>query len=200
MLLKDVKAGGVYAMLSWGGRELRHEFGSFGAGDWERVGEKAVPVEVLAVGVKVDGYKRPGVRLRYLDRDSMEPVLLVARGERGQPVAGPPTLHEGETLAATLIAPWDELRRGYIDFLDAANEQRAAAAAERALVDARRQEEAARDWMQRHFAEARRDIEQVMEVVNGEPGRTADDDEVRALVDLRNPDGNPYLNGERKAF
>lgn len=195
MLLRDVKAGEIYAVMGWGGRDLRNGYGHFDSADWERVGKAAEPVLALAVGVPVQGYRRSGVTIRYLERDTLQPRLIPARGPRMEAAAGPPTMHESGVLAVNLVAPWHELHAAYHDWLDERVEARERAEVERKREQARRTEEAARRWMAEEFERARRDIEQVMEVVNGEPGRTADDDEIRGLVDLRHPDGNPYLNG-----
>lgn len=199
MLLRDVKVGQLYLALRFG-RVQAWEWPPRDAVGWQKIGERGHPVRALEVGVDIPGYRRKGVRVQYLDRDTLEPLRYGdpdtswgdpdLRGRVCEPVA---------MMAVGLLMPWAEFFVLYHEYLDEAEEEAERRRELREQENARRQEAAAREWMEERFSEARRDIEQVCEVINGEPGRTAIDDELRALVELRYPRGNPYLNGERTA-
>jgi hypothetical protein len=190
MLMKDVKVGEVYAMLSWGGRETRgYSVAEYRGTQWEAAGQRAQPVRVLETSVDVPGYRRPGVLVRRLDRDTLED----APKHDGTPV------DEFAVHTAQLLAPWAELHAAYHDWLDELEEKRVREQEEREREKARRQEKAARDWMEREFAAAANDIDDVVKVLSLPPVQDLEA-KVRELVEMRNPDGNPYLNGEREAW
>ena len=93
-----------------------------------------------------------------------------------------------------------ELRERMTETLPQRTEAAKAAAAELRRRDAERERERrAREWMERTFAQAKKDIADVHAIselaIIDDPEREPLDEEVRALIDRRYPDGNPYLNG-----
>lgn len=182
MRLKDVQSGKVYATVSWRSpRDWPNDVSQWGGVEWERFAEAAIPFRVDEVGVPVATYSRSGVRGVYLDRETLEPRE-----------------HGGAMLAVSLLGEWDALRVGVHEFFDARAEESARRQEEREREGARKQEAAAREWMQRQFEDARADIDDVVSVLSLPP--VADlEGKVRELVELRNPEGNPYLNGKYTA-
>lgn len=193
MLMKDVVVGERYLALRYASRGLT----IYPIGDsrmdgrtWERLAEDAMCVEVLEVGVKHRHYVKPGVLVRVIDPQTGE------RRVWKNPLREAPD----ETLKpAQLLVTWDEWGHRYAEHLDEEEQGAERRRREREAEQARRQEAEARRWMQDVHARAREDIEQVMEVVGSSLPESAMDHHVRALVELRHPDGNPYLNGTRKA-
>lgn len=188
MLLKDVKPGEVYAGTSWGGTDLtRFKLSSWEGREWETFGERALPFRADEVGVHVPGYRRPGVRGVYLDRETLEPL----RDHHDETKE-----REASLLAVNLIGPWEELKAAYHDWLDEKTEKVERQRIEREREQARKQEKAAKDWMEREFESAHGDLIDAIAVLGvGDGALTPTDAQVQALVDRRHPDGNPYLNG-----
>lgn len=186
MLLKKVEAGKVYLTLRYSRESI---WPPRSGADWERIASRGYPLKVIETPVDVPGYTRRGVLGQELDPHTMAPRAYEHSG----------VVEPSRLMAVSLVMPWEDFYRQYHEYLDASEQDAVERAERRRLDQERRQEEAAKRWMADQFKRARIDIVEVCEVVNGEPGRTASDDEVRALVTLRNPNGNPYLNGERTA-
>lgn len=197
MRLRDIVAGEAYAAVLYyrpdqHGRQVVSGR-DWNAAAWEKLWHDAYPVRVIEVGVRVATYSTPGVRAYRLDPQTMERQVWEHSGEPAEDYA---------MRAVQLLMPWDEWVALYYERIEAHEEQQAVREEERKRERARRQEAAARDWMQRAFASARADIYDVMTVINGPFGEgwQPEDEHVRALVERRNPNGNPYLNGEQEAF
>lgn len=201
MLLKDVKAGEVYLVARYGspprgrswrpGSEQHHDRRM-----WENLEKSCYPARVVDVGVRVPPYTRPGAMVQPVEAGTLKPLVY-----------GDPGTHYGDgelrgevveprgVLAALIIMPWQEFVVGYHEYLDAAAEHAERLRVEREQERARQRERDAKAWMEREFSRAKQDIEQVAQVV-WPAGLEFCDDDVKALVDLRNPDGNPYLKDE----
>lgn len=191
MRLKDIDEGEVYAVVRYFDRRIHtavEDGHRLEAKEWEGAYSTLGCARVLATGVQVPGYARPGVRVQWLDRQTLEP----RRRDDGEPVA------PEEFLALHVLMPWAEWDRRWHTHVEDEREAGRRRREEREREQARRQEKAAREWMARVFAEARSDIEEVVQVLDGLTHAVIEE-EVRALVDLRYPDGNPYLNGSRSA-
>lgn len=191
MLLKDVKQDEVYFVYRYGRPSKPHREG-FSHVDlrpaWDKLSRQGFPGRALEVGVHPPGYwyKRPGVLIQQLDPHTLEPA----------------TDHLGEVikpegfLAVSLLMPWREFHAAYHDYIDEEEERVERRRVEHEREKAEARERYAREWMESVFVEARRDMEQVAEVMAGLRVVTSDKN-IKALVDLRFPDGNPYLNGSR---
>lgn len=184
MRLRDIEVGTCYAAVRYYERRV-HERIEEGArlerAEWDAGWNDLRPVVVLETRVPVPGYQRPGVSVQWLDRDTMEP--------RDAPTA---------ISATKLLLPWDEWDARYHQYVEQQREleRQRQERVERERAEAH--ERNAREWMDREFARAREHITEVRVVIDGPPyvdGYEPSDDDVRKLVDHRNPDGNPYLNG-----
>lgn len=196
MLLKDIKPGCRYAMVQFFNPSVRNTINEDGsivedaaATALEATWKSVSMVEAIEVGVSVPSYSRRGVRLRKLDVETGEPLLDDDGREQ-----------EIRVLAIVVVAPWDEFERAYHERADREAERAAEDKARRAREAARRQEQAARQWMEREFATAGEHIREVAEVLGIAEADIDLDATKRKLVGIRNPDGNPYLNGQRTAY
>jgi hypothetical protein len=198
MRLKDVKVGEVYLVVPYGQPVIpRRE--AFGADSehrgWRELDRSGLPGRVLEAGVKVPHYRRPGVRVQPLDKGTLEPLRYGEPGTtRGRDDGVGELVKPMGVLAVSLLMPWQEFHAAYHDFLDASAEAEAARRDRREREEAEQRERQARQWMERAFSGARDAIEQVGEACGMELVVT--DERVRRLVELRNPDGNPYLSAE----
>lgn len=186
--MKDVKAGEVYAVVSWySTQDFRGDPERWTAVEWENFGKRATPVRALEVGVDVPTYRRKGVQVQALERDTLEPA--VKHGTESDP-------NIYAIRAINLLGPWQAMHDLYHDYVEDQEERRATEAERRDRERLARQEEAAARWRTEEFDRARRHIEQVSEVLGNElPTGTRRDAAIRTLVELRNPNGNPYENG-----
>lgn len=207
MRLKDIRQGEVYAVVRYFDHRKHaaiEDEGRLEAREYDEAWSSLGAARVLEVGVPVQHYSRPGVKVQWLDRETMEPRT----GPDGEP------LPEEGLLAANVLLPWQRWVARYHEHVDERREAERRRREEYEREKARKREKKARDWMAREFAGARQDIAQVCAVLGGDPDALADianfavgdvtdelrDRVVRALVELRHPDGNPYLNGSAEAF
>lgn len=205
MLLKDVKVGEVYLVVSYGRAEGRPPDREHAADHeraevrrwFEELGRRGTPYRVLKAPVPVPGYQRKGVECIHVDRDTLEPWVSPDGKRRAEP--------EGK-MAVSIVMPWTEFYRAYHEHLDAVEEWHETRRVEREREQQAKQEAAAARWRTQEFEKAKRDIEQVAQVfesfggVHGEHAEMdATDAKVRLLVELRHPDGNPYENGRYTA-
>lgn len=186
MKLAEVEAGAVYAMAPYFDRDV-HGSGGIGSGRaeaqaYDQAWRSLYPVRVLEVPVEHPGYARRGVRVQRLRRDDLEPD---------------PRYEPDVVQAVKIVLPWAEWDRRYHEHVADREEAAERLRLEREREQARRQERAAREWMDRAFAAARRDLADALEVLNG--ASEVSDDHVTALVERRHPEGNPYLNGRATA-
>lgn len=193
MRLKDIEVGKVYAAVRYyrpdqHGRQVV-EARDWRPAEWEKLWRDAYPVLVLEKPVLVGGYATPGVRVRLVDPQTGEHLRWEHNGELAADEA---------ERAVSLLMPWDEWTDLYLGRMQAAEEEQARKREEFALRKAREREASAKRWMEERFADARRDIYDVMTIVNGPfgDGWEPRDEDVRALVERREPEGNPYLNEE----
>jgi hypothetical protein len=190
MLLKNVVQGEVYLVARYGRAKRPGEYRSHSSRDqkisWQHLADDCVPMRALEVGVDVPHYSRKGVLLQQVDPGTLEPRVWSHSGEVAEP--------DGK-LAVSIVMPWSEFVVGYHEFLEAVEEDEERRRVERDLEDARRREANAKSWMERVFQEAKSDIEQVCEVIESSAFSSSGmiDVYARALVDLRYPEGNPYL-------
>lgn len=201
MRLKDIAAGEVYAVVRYFDRRKHtgiEDGARLEAREWEEAWSSLAPARVLEVGVQVQHYSRPGVRVQWLEPETLEP-----RTDREGRVPEPDGL-----LASNVLLPWQVWTVRYHEFVEDRLEEDRRRSEERVREKARRQEKAAKDWMAREFAYAREAIEDVLAIVDppqvldggaGAMAREASDEEVQRLVERRHPEGNPYLTGEREA-
>lgn len=188
MRLADIEQGTVYAAVFYyrpdhHGRAVVHGR-DWNAAVWEKLWHDLYPVLVLEKPVTVGHYSTPGVLVRRIDPQTGEHLRWAFNGE----------LAEDEAMrAVSLLMPWDEWTDLYLGRMQAHEDAAARRREEHDAVKRARQEAAAKDWMKREFASARRCFEQMATL--GKLPEGFDDGDVRALVELREPDGNPYLNG-----
>lgn len=213
MKLKDIEVGVMYAVTRYAERSMKVTTDKDGRvkladKDYDSIDSRVYPAMVTEVGVQVGHYERPGVRVVEYDRHTMTRTLdsrpLPADGSwhhGAGVVAGPKNQRPPyELRAVQVIVPWDQWLDLYHAHVEAVEEEAERKNHERALEQARRQEQAAKDWMKREFAYAREIIVEVMEIIEGEENYEPSDGQVQALVEHRNPDGNPYLNGTSRAY
>lgn len=210
MKLKDIEPGVMYACTRYAERGMKVTSDKEGRlkladKDYDTLNTRVFPARVLEVGVRVGHYDRPGVRVEEYDRHSMQRSLGY------QPMAATDNWHhakaEGplnlsdpiELRTMQVIMPWEEWIDLYHEHAAQVEEEQERREEQRRIEQARRQEKAAVDWMEREFTYARETIIEIMEVIDGAEDYEPSDDQVKALVEHRNPDGNPYLTGERQA-
>lgn len=210
MLKKDVEEGVEYAASMHArlgdmidGRAVREgRFEHVKAHEMEGLGISLIRVRVVeldavpAIGrgsTRWAAKTRPGVMVERLDRET---------GEKQSWGSSNGVEHWTRWMAyGQLQMSWERWTMAWADWLTGKEEESERRRVEAEQEKARRQEAAAKRWMEEEFRDARSDIVQVKQALGwyGGPADDPSDDEVRALVDLRNPDGNPYLNGEREA-
>lgn len=193
MLLKNIEPGREYLALRYAspGRRVAARDP---LSEWQRLARDAVRIRVDEVGVEVAGYSRLGLRGVEVSMHTGEPQVYAS---------GPAV--PWQSLAGQIIMPWDEWARAHHEKVTEVEEEAERLRVKREHEQARRQEEMAKRWMEQEFERARQDIREVVQVVGrrndllGAAEYPITDEHVQALVDLRHPDGNPYLNGTYKA-
>lgn len=179
-------------------RLSRHGLANMDGGDRDAAMRSASRAKILELGVPYRGGRSVGAKVQFLHRATGEPVPASSwSGEIRPPVDIQVVRY------VQIIMPWEDWIDAYHQHITDVEEAAERREEERRLEKARRQEQAAKDWMAREFESARRDIADVRVAVDGPPyvdGYEPDDEDVRKLVEHRNPDGNPYLNGTREAY
>lgn len=193
MQLKDIEEGKRYATI-WlhkpGDARLAN-VASLDAHDFSRLMEHLQCVEVIKKGVPRIAKSRPGVLVHKIDVHTGE------RQERDR-------WDQVTMSCAQIIAPWDELVAAYHDRVEQEEERRVQRESEREREAAERQERRAKEWMEETFAELRDELERAVQVMAGLeqlviPGPVVTDEMIQKAVDMKYPEGNPYLNGTYEA-
>jgi hypothetical protein len=203
--LKDVKVGERYAAVHFWrptshgvGMGARFRVERLSPLDFEGLSKAVKIVEVVEVGVPVGSYARPGVLVKWFDPETGEPWPSASRN-------GEDPFRPVPIRTLNLLLPWDK----FVEQWEEVVERAQAAREEKDREQERRQEKAAKEWMERVMADARSDIVQVMAAVNAtynaETNTAASyaptDEEIRRLVEMRHPEGNPYLGDDpRRAY
>lgn len=185
---KAIKIGERYAVVRYRPRRLSGhlDIATMRPDQFDDLAEAVYCVEVVEKDVELPWLTRRGVKVRHVPELS-----------DGRHVGRNHSDEDGCQLLQTawVLWPWAVWENAWADRIESQERIEREQIERRRVQEERERERRAQEWMTREFAGAQSDYDEFVELGLVDPAAQDRDETVRRIVDHRNPEGNPYLNG-----